>query len=101
MPHGALHHLLPSVLMVFKHIKSIFDDMQHIMRIIIGKGKAIARILVLIVRCYGVLKTTGLLTIGSVPYRIDISWLKPHGSKRDGMRNASQPAYISCAFSSE
>ena len=60
MPHGALHHLLPSVLMVFKHIKSIFDDMQHIMRIIIGKGKAIARILILIVRHYSVLKTTGL-----------------------------------------
>jgi len=47
-----------------------------------------------IVRSYGILKSSGLPDYGIVPYlRLNI-WLSPQGSKRDGIKNISAPAYI-------
>ena len=41
-----------------------------------------------------------LRTIGGVPYASEYIWLRPHGSNRDGMTNASAPASIRCATGS-
>ena len=83
--HAALDHLVP-VLFILEGFFSFTYLVHHLMRIVILEGEAGAGILLGIVLLNGILQTAGLAHDGN---RI---WLRPQGSKSEGIRKVSHAA---------